>query len=175
MKPLFHSEQGASAVEFALVLPILVFLTFAIIEFGILLFDKAVITNASREGARNAIVFNANADGSPNYLTESDIKKIVIDYTKGNSADKGILINLGNPSKTVLNIDDVTISCSPNPSAESWPSGACTNKGYYLNVQVNYTYNFLVLPNLARLLQGDFNDVNLTLPLHSKTVMRMEG
>ncbi len=46
------SENGASAVEFALVLPLLLVLVFGIIEFSIFLYDKAVITNASREGAQ---------------------------------------------------------------------------------------------------------------------------
>ncbi len=58
-----RSDHGASAVEFALVLPVLMLLTFGIIEFGVLLFDKAVITNASREGARMGIVFVADLDG----------------------------------------------------------------------------------------------------------------
>ena len=50
------SENGASAVEFALVMPLLFVLIFGIIEFGIFLYDKAVITNASREGARAGVV-----------------------------------------------------------------------------------------------------------------------
>ncbi|HKK00735.1 MAG TPA: TadE/TadG family type IV pilus assembly protein, partial [Desulfuromonadales bacterium] len=49
-------ERGASAVEFALVLPLLLVILFGIIEFGFILYDKAMITNASREGARAGIV-----------------------------------------------------------------------------------------------------------------------
>jgi Flp pilus assembly protein TadG len=33
-------------------------LLFGIIEFGIILYDKAMITNASREGARAGIVYS---------------------------------------------------------------------------------------------------------------------
>ena len=51
-------EKGGSAVEFALVLPILVVILFGIIEFGFVLYDKAVITNASSEAARQGIVFH---------------------------------------------------------------------------------------------------------------------
>jgi Flp pilus assembly protein TadG len=44
------------AVEFALVLPILLVILFGIIEFGLIMYDKAVLTNASREAARAGIV-----------------------------------------------------------------------------------------------------------------------
>lgn len=54
MKP--NEQSGQSAVEFALVLPLLLILLLGIIEFGLVLYDKAVITNAAREGARAGIV-----------------------------------------------------------------------------------------------------------------------
>lgn len=50
------NERGASAVEFALVLPLLMMILFGIIEFGIALYRQAILTNASREGARVGIV-----------------------------------------------------------------------------------------------------------------------
>ena len=49
------SQNGAATVEFAIVLPLLVILVFGIIDFGLLLYNKQVITNASREGARAGI------------------------------------------------------------------------------------------------------------------------
>ena len=47
-----RSESGASAVEFALLLPVLMMILFGIIEFGMALYRQAILTNASREGAR---------------------------------------------------------------------------------------------------------------------------
>jgi Flp pilus assembly protein TadG len=47
-----RSEKGASAVEFALVLPILLFVVFAIIDFGWLFYVDIQVTNAARDGAR---------------------------------------------------------------------------------------------------------------------------
>ena len=47
-----QNEDGVAAVEFALILPVLLVLVFGIINYGILLYDQAVITNAAREGAR---------------------------------------------------------------------------------------------------------------------------
>ena len=50
------NQRGASAIEFAIVFPLLVLLLFGIIEFSLILYDKVMITNASREGARAGIV-----------------------------------------------------------------------------------------------------------------------
>src|SRR5512135_3923430 len=72
---VLRQQNGASAVEFAMILPFLVVLLFGIIEFGLLLYDQQVITNASREGARAAIVGHC-ADR----LTDSQISQIVTDY-----------------------------------------------------------------------------------------------
>ena len=49
-------QSGQALVELALVLPLLLILAFGIVEFGLLMYNKAVITNASREGARVGIV-----------------------------------------------------------------------------------------------------------------------
>jgi Flp pilus assembly protein TadG len=57
-------EEGAAAIEFALLLPLLMLILFGIIEFGLVLYNQEVITNASREGARYGIVI-----GSPRPTT----------------------------------------------------------------------------------------------------------
>lgn len=44
-------------VEFAIILPVLILFLFGIVEFGLLLYNQQVITNASREGARFGIVY----------------------------------------------------------------------------------------------------------------------
>jgi len=49
-------ERGASAVEFALVLPILLVLTLGIINFGYLFGQQLSLNQAVREGARAAVV-----------------------------------------------------------------------------------------------------------------------
>ena len=40
-------QRGAALVEFTLVVPLLLMILFGIIEFSVLLYDKAVVTNAS--------------------------------------------------------------------------------------------------------------------------------
>jgi Flp pilus assembly pilin Flp len=49
-------EEGAAAVEFALLLPLLVLLLFGIIEFGFAFSTRIQATNAAREAARLAVV-----------------------------------------------------------------------------------------------------------------------
>ncbi len=56
MKPK-RNEKGAAGLEFTLVFPFLLFICLAIVEFGSLMFDKAILTNAAREGARAAISY----------------------------------------------------------------------------------------------------------------------
>lgn len=51
-----HPERGASAVEFALVMPILFLLLFGIIDYGMLFFDSIGLRQGAREGARQAVV-----------------------------------------------------------------------------------------------------------------------
>jgi Flp pilus assembly protein TadG len=51
-----HSERGSAAVEFALLLPILMLVLLALVQVGALARDQLVITQASRAGAREAAV-----------------------------------------------------------------------------------------------------------------------
>lgn len=53
---LAQNEQGTTMVEFAIIVVVLLAIVFGIIEFGVLLFDQHVLTNASREGARAGVV-----------------------------------------------------------------------------------------------------------------------
>lgn len=46
------SQRGASAVEFAIVLPVLLALLCGTIDWGFYFFTREVVVNASREGAR---------------------------------------------------------------------------------------------------------------------------
>jgi hypothetical protein len=113
-------EKGTASVEFALVLPLLLLMLFLIIEFSIILYDKAVITNASREGARSGIVYSA----APR-------------------------VNVGAITSTVSNYcASNLISFSPSTPVTTVPSGPCVNPGDFLTVDVSYTYSFFIVPNL---------------------------
>jgi Flp pilus assembly protein TadG len=51
-----RDQDGAAAVEFALLLPLLVVLLFGFIQFGTAFNTRIQATNAAREGARMAVV-----------------------------------------------------------------------------------------------------------------------
>jgi Flp pilus assembly protein TadG len=50
-------EEGAGLVEFAILAPLFVVLLFGLVEFGLAIYNKGVVTNASREGARFGVVY----------------------------------------------------------------------------------------------------------------------
>lgn len=56
IRACLKGQEGASAVEFALIVPVLLLLIFGIIEFGLMYHDYLAITHAAREGARKAAV-----------------------------------------------------------------------------------------------------------------------
>jgi Flp pilus assembly protein TadG len=59
-----RDERGASAVEFALVLPILVLFLFGIITYGYMFSVRQALTQAAAEGARAAAVAPAGHSSS---------------------------------------------------------------------------------------------------------------
>lgn len=84
-RPAAHpqGQGGAAVVEFALILPLLLALLVGGIDLSLALYDKAVITNASREGVRAGIV----ARNPP--LSDAQIRQVVNHYTQS------ALVNLG--------------------------------------------------------------------------------
>jgi Flp pilus assembly protein TadG len=69
-----RQQDGASAVEFAIVLPLLMVLLLGAIEFGLYFYNKHVLTWGSREAARWGVVIAA--DRRP----LGDIQNEAIDY-----------------------------------------------------------------------------------------------
>jgi hypothetical protein len=57
IKTLRRDCRGASAAEFAIVVPVLALLTFTCLQFGILFFANAGLQNAVGEGARMATLW----------------------------------------------------------------------------------------------------------------------
>ena len=70
------SDRGQAMVELALALPMMLVLIFGAVEFGTALYDKAVVTNASREGARAGIVATTPR------LSNAGIHAVISKYSK---------------------------------------------------------------------------------------------
>lgn len=56
MKRMKRRESGQALVEFALLLPLLLVILCAIIDFGWIYYNQITIANAAREGARYAVI-----------------------------------------------------------------------------------------------------------------------
>lgn len=143
---LLKNQKGAAVVEFAVIAPLLLVILFGIIEFSILMFDKAMLTNASREGARAGIVFS-----SPTRIQNAVIEATVLEYCENH------LISFGASSEPTITIDPDDV--------------ATRDSGDSLTVTVNYPFRFLVFSNLLALLGGNMGD---GLTLQAVTVMRLE-
>jgi len=71
MRTLLHREVGQSVVELALVLTVLALILLAVLDFGRALQVYIALTNAAREGARQAVVA-----GSPQGATTAVLAEI---------------------------------------------------------------------------------------------------
>ena len=60
----FRSEKGQTMVEFAIALPILCLILFAVIQFGIVFNNYIALTDAARAGARKGAVSRQTSDPS---------------------------------------------------------------------------------------------------------------
>ncbi|MFC1513248.1 TadE/TadG family type IV pilus assembly protein [Thermodesulfobacteriota bacterium] len=121
VKVFNNGERGASVLEFAIVLPILLVLLFGVIEFGFILYNKAMLTNAAREGVRAGIVAQ-----SPR-LDEDGIRAIVEKYCED------MLVSFG--GSTVPTV----VATLP----------ASLTFGNDLEVEVTYPYSFLLIPSFV--------------------------
>ena len=66
LRRTWRSERGGSAVEFALIAPVLVLLLVGIIQFGYTFFQYLEVAHAAREGARwAALGVDAGSVGDP--------------------------------------------------------------------------------------------------------------
>ena len=103
---IIKNEKGASAVEFALILPILVMLVFGIFQFGIAYNNYITITHAAREGARRAAVDLTNP------LLEQIIKERAYPIPEDD-----IIISITTPDGTDIG-DPVVVEITYNMTVE---------------------------------------------------------
>jgi hypothetical protein len=125
-KPHMHRlklQSGSNIVEFAFILPLLLLVVFGIIDFGLALYDKSVITYASREGARIGSVYKPG-----NRQNDADIVTTVTNYCTGR------LVSAVKPSPLVrvsISRDDLDANGTPS-------------SGDRVQVTVQYDYTYFV-------------------------------
>lgn len=144
--------KGLAAVEMAIVAPVFLGMLFGIIEFGVVLYDKAIITNASLQLAQAGATMTTTSKTSP--PTPQDIKAVV-DALQSTAA-----------ITTVIGTTLLGVSGNTAPSAVA-TVGVWDGLGYPLTVTVNYQYQSVVLVSVMKLLSS----ANLAngIPLSTKT------
>ena len=108
-----RKRRAAAAVEFAIVAPIFFLMIFGMIEYGRMVMVQQVLTNASREGARFAVLDGANYE---------EIKSRVQDYLESASIDKvnaNVSVAPDPPSSAAFG-EPITVSVSIPFSKVSW-------------------------------------------------------
>lgn len=125
---MHRRRRGVATLEFALVLPVLLYLVLGIIEFGWMIKSQLTLSNAAREGVRYAALGNTTtavrtrvksmANTLPTALTDD---QIVLDQT----ADR----------------------TSTSPTYSAWPADTSASPskngvtvGSLLRVNINYPY-----------------------------------
>ena len=78
----FRSQKGQAVTEFALALPILVLLLFAVIQFGITFSNYVTLTDATRAGARKAAV--SRQQSSPSAVVTTAVRNSAANLTQSN-------------------------------------------------------------------------------------------
>jgi uncharacterized protein (UPF0333 family) len=150
-KMTIKNQKGAAAVEFAIVAPLLVLLFMGAIEFGLLYYNKQVITNASREGARAGI---ARGD---DFSDNATIRLIVTNYANPR------LIDFSGASLTnddiKMYINQIILYPSDNTTRQNAAFGTD------FKVEITYNYGFLV-PSIFHL--------GMTQTITGRTLMKME-
>ena len=117
-----RKQRGGAAIEAALLFPLTILLIFGMIEFGLLLYNRQIITNASREGARAGIV-----QRTPR-MDSAEIASVVDAYCQDRL---------------------VTFGSASGPSTSATNAGPACVFGTDLTVRVTYDYDFLVLTNFG--------------------------
>ena len=153
-----RSGRGQAIIEFAYVLPLMVVIALGIIEFGVLFYNQAMITNASREGARIGMTFQTDSGG--NYWSEAqmkaDVHQTVNDYLQGRLLSFGPLgtITAEAARSGIVDLDGI-----------DYFDYALGNIGT-VTVTVAYQHSYLTIPDFF----GWANTINLS----AEATMRLE-
>ena len=110
-------QCGATAVEFALILPLLLLVVDGVMEFSLVMYDKVVITHAAREAVRAGVVLRTPK------LSSSEITEVAHRYC----AD--YLLSFG-----VVSMPTVVVTQTTDPAFQT-----------LLEVTVSYTYRSLLV------------------------------
>ncbi len=168
----WRGRAGQSLVEMAMVLPLLAFLTFGLLDFGRAYYFQVSVTNAAREGARVAILNIYTGPQTPNcssansYATcpvQTDAN--IVNAVYNELTYSGIAPN----SVSICPPHDSSMSTAGCPDASNrvdrWVSGDTSEQNYY--VTVNAKYDFQLFTPLMQQLVG--NPIHMSVSVQMRT------
>ena len=145
-------ERGSVVIEMAFALPVLLMMVAGTIDIGLLFWEKEVLTNASREGARAGA--RAQINGRPEQTTVEAVRAIVQNYINNyNLRDAA-----GAPITLVKNTNFFY----------QWDTASPANLWVELR---NIPVRMMMLPNIEPLVAGTISNIVF---LNAKTTMTAE-
>ena len=166
----WRRRAGQSLVEMAMVLPVLAFLTFGLLDFGRAYYFQVSVTNAAREGARVAILNIYTGPQTPNCTSSNSYATCPV------QTDANIVAAVYN-ELTYSGITPASVSiCPPHDSSMSTiscPDGSNRVSdwlgqnpvNYY--VTVNVKYDFQLFTPLMQQLVG--NPIHMSVSVQMRT------
>ena len=173
---LARDEEGQNIVEFALLLPLLMWILLGIIQFGFIFAAYLTLNNAAREGARwgsiyiydNSLNENQNDRARNEGVVDRMIQARGILSMAARGSSTGNFSTSGNgnlavascPQQTPTPVLGYYYGSASNPDVTicySVPSTASANfprRGYYLDVEVWY-HQLIFMPLLDQFLPND--------------------
>ena len=165
----WRSRRGQSLVEMAMVMPLLAFLTFGLLDFGRAYYFQVSVTNAAREGARAAILNIYTGPQTPTCSTGNNYATCPVQTDSAIvSAVNSELIYSGIAPKSVTicpphDGSSPTAGCpNTNDRVDLW-LGSTTN--YYVTVNVKYDFQ-LYTPLMQQLLG---NPITMSVSVQMRT------
>lgn len=120
-------ERGAAAVEFALVLPVLVMIMMGIIDFGMVTNAQAIVANAARDGAR---VASMGGDAATSCVAAVNAASTLLGYSDTGDCSTSV------PSVTVTCLTPGGATCASSFDTSREVGGTAV-------VSVTYTYTWV--------------------------------
>lgn len=138
-------DEGAALIEAAFTLPLMLFVCIGILEFGRAYQAWQVVTNASREGARIAVLPG---------MDDAAVTARVKTYLTAGALDKADVTSVAIQRNTTVSIGG-------------------TNTASASKVTVNYPFEFMVFQPVAQLVVSG-STVGAPLTMSASTTMRNE-
>ena len=150
-------EDGVVSVEFAILFPLFLLILVGILEFGHLFYVRHTLTNATREGARAAVMFRAgSADDRIAWATNME---------KDSGSAYDTVYKYLNPPGGKPRLPGITVEI-PTPVVAASSTSVAGASGSTVTVTINASNVSLVLGSLVDAFKG--------LSVSAQTTMKME-